>query len=329
MEYEKRKIIIDTDPGIDDAYAMLFALNRPELEVLGITTVSGNTHAAQGTKNALKILEHMGRTDIPVCMGCEKPLKVPIKFDTECHGDDGFGNCGLPEPQAKADSRGAVDFILKTLTDNEPGTVTIVALGPLTNIASAFMKDPDALKRVKEIFSMGGAVLKGNITPVAEYNYWADPDAAAIVYDSGIPIYMIGLNITEKVPLTPNDMEFLYQHRNHNTEVLLSMYRTYVNFYWKYDRMMGAVPHDLLAMAAALDPSIVEWNHCTVQVSNTSLTRGECLADLVDAWKQPKNCHAGVDVDADKFFSLFFLTMLPGRSKEFQEYNAFIKKYRR
>jgi len=317
MMSQTKKIIIDTDPGIDDAYAMLFAMNRKDIDILGITTVSGNTHVDLGTRNALRLTDYAGRA-IPVYRGSEKPLRVSIEFSSEWHGSDGFGNSGLPEAGRKAGAGTACEFILETLRNNPPESLSIVALGPLTNIALALQEDPETMKRLKGIFSMGGGILRGNMSPVSEFNYWADPDAAAVVYESGINIWMVNLNVTEQVILSPNHMEFLRQHRNPLTDIMLAMYPVYMNYYYTYDRILGAVPHDLLAMEAFADPDIIEWNLCNVRISTSELTRGECLADTVDAWKLPKNCRVSESVGVEKFFDLFFRTMLPEHESEYR-----------
>ncbi len=311
MQYEKKRLIIDCDPGIDDALALTFAMARPEFEILGITAVGGNAPIETTLHNALRLAELAGRTEIPVLRGLSPSQSAAFQSDGSCHGADGLGNSNLP-PAVKQPGKGsAEDFIIQTLLNHETGSITIVSTGPLTNLAAAMKKNPDAMGRAKEIFSMGGAYLHGNITAVAEFNYWMDPAAAETVFSGNVPVYMVGLNTTEQVVLTKAHAEQMQKSESAVARALAAMLPTQFAFCEQIDSRNGMTPHDLVAMAACLNPQLIRWVPCSVQISTTKVTRGECIIDMVDAWKLPKNCFVATDIDADEFFKLFFHTMLP------------------
>ena len=207
----KRKIIIDCDPGIDDSLAIMLALTSPEIEVLGITIVCGNSPVEMGFENAKKILKQMNRLDVPVYMGKPRPLKRDYVNALDTHGADGLGESFLPEVPGYQQEIGAVDFLSKALIKEK---VSVIALGPMTNLARLIQKAPAAFDQIEELVSMGGSFKShGNCSPVAEYNYWCDPDAAALVYDTlhqnGKMIHMIGLDVTRKIVLTPTLLEYI------------------------------------------------------------------------------------------------------------------------
>lgn len=314
MNYSKKNIIIDCDPGIDDAFALAFAMSRPEFNILGITTVAGNAPLSTTYGNAVRIAELMERSDITVFAGCDKPLERSLAFEDyiDIHGSNGLGGVDLTDPKLKPSNEKAEDYIISTLLSHESGTITLVTLGPLTNLAAAIKKNPEAVARAKEIYSMGGAILYGNITPVAEFNYWADPEAAKIVFESNIPIYMVGLNVTEQVRLTDKHAQLMKQHGNNSVIALADMMPVILDYCNRYEEVNSAAMHDLTAVIACLQPELLDWTHCTVQISTTKVTRGECIADIVDAWKKPKNCYVATSVKSQEILELFFRTMLPG-----------------
>lgn len=319
MKYENRKLLIDTDPGIDDAFALFFAMARPEFEILGITAVSGNSPVDATLANALRIAAFAGKKgSIPVIRGHERPLRAEPHVEAGedcCHGIDGLGGSRIPYTKEGLHEGTAENFILQTLAGNDPGTVTLVSIGPMTNVAAAIQKDPETMKRVREIYSMGGAVPGGNMTPVAEFNYWADPDAAAVCYESGIPIRMVGLNATEQIVLTDREADRIRDYGGKITDSLVPMLEHSFAYYKKECGLDGMIPHDLLAMEACLNPELITWKPCHVEVSCTKVTRGECVADVVDAWKQPKNCYVAGSVDRERFLRLFFETLLPEKGQ--------------
>lgn len=309
---DKKKIIIDCDPGVDDAMAILFAMAHPGLEVLALTAVAGNGPLEMTARNACKLAELGGRPELPVYAGCDKPLtrEQSNTGGSEIHGQDCLGDIGLPEAKKGAEARHAVDYILDTLRGNPAGTITILALGPMTNLAQAVQKDSEAFGRAAAIYSMGGSVLCGNMTPVAEFNYWADPEAVDIVFKSGVPFYMVGLNATEQVRLMPEHQERLCASKKNGAAALGKMLPVLMDFDEKVNGTRYTVPHDLLAAQAIVAPELFGLVHCHVEISTTALTRGECLADLVDAWKQPKNCYVAMSAQEKELLDLFFETVL-------------------
>ena len=206
-----QKIIIDTDPGQDDAVAILTALASPEeLDVLAIVTVAGNVRLAQNSRNALKIVELSGRTEVPVYAGCERPLRRPLVTAEHVHGDTGLNGPQLPEPRIALQPAHGVDYLVDTLLGHEPGTITLCTLGPLTNIAMAMIKAPEIVPRIRQIVMMGGGCFEGgNITPVAEFNIYVDPEAADVVLGSGVPIVMAPLDLTHGMQTTPERLAAL------------------------------------------------------------------------------------------------------------------------
>ena len=217
---DKRKVIIDCDPGIDDALAIILALKSKEIEVVGITTVSGNVESVQGAKNALKALKLLGRLDIPVYLGESKPVKRELVTAQDTHGEDGLGETFLEEVSSEYIRENGVDFILNTLKNQE--NVSIIALGPLTNLYRAIEKDSETFHRVKEIVSMGGAYKShGNCSPVAEFNYWVDPHGAReFLKKFNGEFTMVGLDVTRKIVLTPNLREMIHQFNEDRKSVV-------------------------------------------------------------------------------------------------------------
>lgn len=309
-----RKILIDTDPGIDDAFALMFALNYEDFDIQGITTVSGNNSIEKVTRNALQLLSYADREDIKVYKGMDKPLVKEASVDDGCHGKDGLGDINLDLNYGKAEDIHAVDYIIH-MADKYGDELEIITLGPLTNIATAIKKNPEAMGKVHRIISMGGGVLKGNVTPVAEFNYWADPEAAKIVYDFTIPIVMVGLNVTEKSLFTLEEFEFMKKLDTKIGNLLFEMQKKYADYHWKAYGIKGCYIHDLLAMVIAADESIANGIDCNVDIATESITRGECLVDLVDAWGKRKNAYVINDFNALKYKSLFFSTIFH-RNKE-------------
>ena len=302
METNCKKVIIDCDPGVDDAFALAYALMQKDIEILGITTVNGNMPVNKTSRNALIIRDLFG-SSTPVFAGEENSLtdRIPLSSTEKYHGEDGLGDIGLKPSANKVEKEKAADFILDTIRMEETQSVDIICLGPLTNIAAAINKDPECMKRTLSIYSMGGSVLCGNVTPVAEFNYWMDPKAAKIVYDSGIDVHMVSLNLCNGVIL-PDKI----RNRMKNGEPEIRLLEEMLNN-WKNNFPL----YDLITMIASLSPDIVKWLHCSVDISTTKVTRGECLADLVDAWKNKKNCFYAVEIDEQSLWELFCNTFLP------------------
>lgn len=286
------KIIIDTDPGQDDAVAMLLALASPEdIDVLGIVAVAGNVSLAQNAGNALKVVELSGRSDVPVYAGCERPMRRHLVTAEHVHGDTGLDGPGLPEPKIKLNKQHGVDYLIETLLTREPGTITLCALGPLTNIAMALVKAPGIAPRIKEIVMMGGAYFEvGNITPAAEFNIYVDPEAADVVMRSGIPIVMAPLDLTHMILTTPDRLEKIGAIGNKAGKAVAQMLAFSGRFDLQKYGTKGAPLHDPCVIAYLLKPELFEGRHINVTIETASeLTMGMTVADYWGVTGRAKN----------------------------------------
>ncbi|MEM9576208.1 MAG: nucleoside hydrolase [Pseudomonadota bacterium] len=303
----RRKIIIDTDPGQDDAVAILLALASPEeLDLLGITCVAGNVSLALTARNARIVCELAGQTDVPVFAGCDRPLGRDLVTAEHVHGQTGLDGPDLPDPTMPLQDQHAVDFIIDTLRHHASGTVTLCPLGPLTNIATAFERAPDIIDKVQEIVLMGGAYFEvGNVTPAAEFNIYVDPQAADIVFKSGVPIVVMSLDVTHKVLVTsPRNEAF----RALGTPVGIAVAQM-TDFFERYDKekygSAGAPLHDPCVTAYLLRPDLFSGRHINVEIETQSeLTMGMTVADWWGVTDRPKNALFIGDIDADGFFAL-------------------------
>lgn len=300
------KIIIDTDPGQDDAVAILLALASPEIEVLGLTCVAGNVPLPLTTKNALTICELAGRTDIPVHVGCERPLERTLVTAEHVHGKTGLDGITLPDPVMAPAEGHAVDFLIETLRREAPGTVTLCPIGPLTNIATALRDAPDIAPRIKRIVLMGGAYFEvGNITPAAEFNIYVDPEAADIVFRSGVPLVVMPLDVTHKALTTRPRIEAF---RALGTKVGKAV-ASWTDFFERFDMEKygseGAPLHDPCTIAWLLKPGLFAGREINVEIElEGRLTTGMTVADWWRVTKRPANALFIRDVDADGFYGL-------------------------
>ncbi|QXT38772.1 nucleoside hydrolase [Gymnodinialimonas ceratoperidinii] len=301
-----RKIIIDTDPGQDDAVAILLALASAEVEVLGLTAVAGNVPLELTAKNARIVAELAGRPDVPVFAGCDRPMKQPLVTAEHVHGKTGLDGPAMDEPQMPLQDKDAVDFIIDTLRDEPAGSVTLCPMGPLTNIATAFMRAPDIVERVQEIILMGGAYFEvGNITPAAEFNIYVDPEAAEIVFKCGRPIVVMPLDVTHKALTTaPRVQAFRDLGTRPGT-----MVAEWTDFFERFDKekygSAGAPLHDPCVIAYLIRPDLFHGRHINVEIEVTSpLTRGMTVADWWGVTDREKNALFIGDLDADGFFEL-------------------------
>jgi len=317
----RRKVIIDCDPGIDDALALMLAVRSPELDILGITIVSGNIEAMQCYWNAKKVLALMDREDIPVHLGSRAPLYTPLETAEDTHGDDGLGGLGATLAYKPPVDTTAVDFILETLEREEAGTVSIIAIGPLTNVAAARKQAPETLARVQEMVSMGGAFrCSGNVSPVAEFNYWVDPDAARDVL-TGLkcPLTMVGLDVTWPVVFTPLHAGLLSQFDDPLADFIVGMMRFYTDFHWKEQHILGSVINDPVAVAYFIDRSLC----CGTDYPVTVVTGGEARGmSLVDARYYPEkrpNCRVLTQVDADGVLAFVLTRLFPEWEEDITE----------
>ncbi|MEM6305674.1 MAG: nucleoside hydrolase [Pseudomonadota bacterium] len=302
-----RKIIIDTDPGQDDAVAILLALASPEeIEVLGITAVAGNVPLALTAKNARIICELAGRPEVAVFAGCDRPLGRALVTAEHVHGETGLNGPKLPDPTMPLQDQHAVDYIVETLQSTKPGEVTLCALGPLTNIATALKQAPDIAGRIREIVLMGGAYFEvGNITPTAEFNIYVDPQAADIVFKSGIPITVMSLDVTHKALVTKDRNDAF---RALGTPVGVAVAEM-TDFFERFDRekygSAGAPLHDPCVIAYLIQPDLFSGRHINVEIETGSeLTLGMTVADWWRVTDRAPNAMFMGQIDADGYFAL-------------------------
>ena len=282
-------VILDCDPGHDDAIALLLALASPEVELVGVTTTHGNQTLAKTTDNALRVLSFVGRTDVPVAMGADRPLVRDLHVAAHVHGESGLDGPELPERAAEPIEQPAVDFLVEHVT---PETV-LVPVGPLTNVALALARGIEPAR----IVLMGGAIAEGNMTPAAEFNFWADPEAAHQVFHSGLDVTMIGLDVTHRALLTPVWAERFRDVGRVGTFVadLVEFFKQYHLRTYGWD---GAPIHDAVALAQAIKPGIVTTERMNVEVElESELTRGRTVADRWHRTGREPNADVGVDVD--------------------------------
>ena len=325
---QPKPVLLDVDPGTDDALAILLALSSPELMVEAITVVAGNVDVDAGLRNALQLVELAGRTDIPVARGAEGPLVGQLVTSTHVHGESGLGNIELPPPSTKPYPGNAVDLIAKTI-EKHPGRLTLLPVGPLTNIALVLKLRPDLVADIKEIVLMGGSITGGNITPAAEFNIYNDPEAAEMVFHSGVPIVMVGLDVTEKTILKPEDLEGISRTSSQSHQLVWGL----TDYHHTERGAAGLTMHDPLAVGVAIDPSFVTTENLHVDVETRGdKTRGETVAARKGFMLEFKEGHdvrtvAGrtalkpntkvcVDVDSPRFIRFFIERVLAGRAAE-------------
>ncbi|MGL4280698.1 MAG: nucleoside hydrolase [Albidovulum sp.] len=301
-----QKIIIDTDPGQDDAVAILLALASPEIEVLGLTCVAGNVPLPLTVKNARTICELAGRSDLPVHAGCESPLERTLVTAEHVHGKTGLDGIALPEPTMPLAEGHAADFIIDTLRREPAGTVTLCPIGPLTNIAAAFRRAPDIVARIKRIVLMGGAYFEvGNITPAAEFNIYVDPEAADIVFRSGAPLVVMPLDVTHKVLTTRARIAAIAALGTPAAEAVAS----WTGFFERFDKEKygseGAPLHDPCVIAWLLKPELFAGREINVEIElEGTYTTGMTVADWWRVTDRAPNALFIRDVDADGFYAL-------------------------
>jgi len=317
----KKNIIIDCDPGIDDSLALLLALQSEELNVIGITIVSGNAPASIGAQNALKVLELLDRLDIPVYIGAEEPLEVPFVSAQDTHGEDGLGDSQIPLVTSIQPKAGAVSFIKDTLKQN-PET-TVLALGPLTNIALALKEDPDCFAKMSRFIVMGGSYRShGNCSPVAEFNFWCDPDAANFVFSQNlpVPIEMVGLDVTRKIVLTPTVLEYMKHTQNEKIyRFIEQITQFYFEFHWEHEKVLGCVINDPLTIAYLLDPELAQGFNSHVEIATSGISRGQSIVDDHDFWQLADNCYILTNVDQTAFWHLFLTRVLKTEENELSQ----------
>ncbi len=301
-----KKIIFDTDPGIDDTCAILLALASPEISVEGLSVVHGNCSLQQATKNALSVLELANASYIPVTMGCELPLVQPSLLAPETHGDTGLGYATLPEPRIRPSVQHGSDFLIEKIM-SQPGEVTLLAIGPLTNIALAVRQEPRIVSAVKELIIMGGAIRhEGNTTALAEFNTYTDPHAAYIVYHAGMPTTLVPLDVTYQCILTTEDVKKMRQMDSPITKFVEDATRFYMEFHDEYQGIQGCVINDPLALALTFAPELCTYQELPVDVDiSGGISMGKTIGDFYNYNKKPANMKVALGVKPRDFIDLF------------------------
>jgi len=304
-----KRIIIDTDPGVDDAFMFLLALASPEIKLEALTTTQGNVTIEKTTRNALSVLELGRASHIPVAKGSVLPLVQPLRASADVHGESGIGNAQLPEPQAKPVSQHAVDYLIERVLA-EPNEFNIFPVGPMTNIAMAIRKEPKFAQAVKELVIMGGAIQEGgNMTPLAEFNIYVDPHAAHIVFHSGIPITLIPLDVTNKCLLKQKHIDRLIKFNSPITAFIRDAAEIYLkaSFELGYD---GCALHDPLTLATIIAPELLTLKNYYVDVDiSGGVSMGKTFADFFNVTKKPANMKVAMDVRGEDFIDLFLQRM--------------------
>lgn len=342
----KKRVIIDCDPGIDDSLALMYALSSPELEVVGITVVCGNVPTDMGVENARKVCRLMGRKDIPVYAGAEAPLKRPLVTAQDTHGMDGLGETDIapvPEnewphdhmgsegPEGAGSMKGsegpegvrsmksserpeAVSFMIKALSE---GPLSVIAIGPLTNVALALEYKPEAFAHLERFVSMGGNFKSfGNCSPVAEFNYWVDPEAARYVYEHlNRRIEMVGLDVTRKIVLTPEMLRRLKELEDSKADFIVKITRFYVDFHKKQEGIDGCVINDPLAVGYFLNKDICSGFDAYTTVETQGLSVGQSIVDEKGFWKKEANSHVLTQVDSRRFMRQFMTALFGSRGE--------------
>jgi inosine-uridine nucleoside N-ribohydrolase len=303
------RIIIDTDPGVDDALAFLLALASPEIKLEALTTTQGNVTLEKATRNALSVLELAHASHIPVASGSLLPLVQPLRASADVHGESGIGNARLPEPKTSPVSKHAVDYLIERVLA-EPNEISIFPIGPLTNLAMAIRKEPRFAKAVKELVIMGGAILEhGNMTPLAEFNIYVDPHAAHIVFHSGIPTTLIPLDVTHKCLLKHEHVDRLMKIDSPITRFIRDAMEVYLqaSFALGYE---GSSLHDPLTLATIISPELLTLKEYYVDVDiSGGVSMGKTFADIPRVMKKPANMKVAMNVQGEDFVELFLQRM--------------------
>lgn len=302
LSMRKMNVILDCDPGHDDAVALMLAGKAPEINLLGITVVAGNQTIEKTTRNALNLCQYLG-LNVPVAMGCSHPLvKAPV-ICPEIHGETGLDGFEFPPLKKKADPLDAVSFIIKTCLANEE--VVLVPTGPLTNIATALMKEPKIKGHISKIVLMGGSIGCGNVTPAAEFNIFVDPEAAEIVFNSGLPVYMNGLDVTRKVLVLPSVIERMERIGNKASALFGALMRTFnANQKKIFSWIEGGPLHDPVTVVSLLDPTAVTYQYMNAVIDvSKGPSYGRTNCDQFDYLHATKNAYVAIDIDVEKYWN--------------------------
>jgi pyrimidine-specific ribonucleoside hydrolase len=300
------RIIIDCDPGHDDMMALMLACASPELELVGVTTVAGNQTGEKTWRNALRTLTLIGRTDIPVARGADKPLLRPLTVAPEIHGVSGLDGADLPEPSFKGLSERASSFLVRTIMASA-APLTLVPTGPLTNVALALLQEPSLASKIERIVLMGGAVADSNISPSAEFNIYVDPEAAKIVFASGIPLVMVGLDVTNKARLSFADIAEMASWKGKVSRVVAPLLHFFAETNREVFGFDGAPIHDALAVAHLVKPGVIRTRRMNVEIETTGeFTAGRTVADVYGVSRRKPNAEVALEVDLPLFREMLF-----------------------
>ena len=302
----QKRILIDADPGIDDSCAILLALASPEISLEGISIVHGNCSLEQGTINGLSVLELGNARQIPLSKGCEIPLVQPSLLAPETHGNTGLGYAKLPDPRSKPIARHGCDFLIERILAS-PGEITLVAIGPLTNIALAVRQEPRLVHSIKKLIIMGGAIRhEGNTTALAEFNTYVDPHAAHIIFHSEMPITLVPLDVTYQCILTIQDVERLQKIDSPISTFIKDTTRFYMEYHDDYQGIEGCVINDPLALALTFAPELCDYQELPVDVDiSGGVSMGKTFADFYNYRKKPANMKVALAVRPRDFLELF------------------------
>ena len=298
----KRNIILDCDPGHDDAVAILLAGNNPKLNLLGISVVAGNQTIEKTATNALNVASYLG-INVPVAIGCEFPMVRERVICASIHGESGLDGFSFPKPKETFDKRHGVQLIIDSVINNDD--VTIVATGPLTNVAMAIKMEPRLLKKTKEIVLMGGSVDHGNTSPAAEFNIMCDPEAAHVVFSSGIPVKMVGLNVTRKVLVTDEVVNRMVKINNKASKMFVDLMKVFNENQRKTFGVIAGPLHDPATIAYLIDEDVIKFQKMNVEIDishGSSYGRTNC--DVFDYLHAPHNAYVAIDIDVNKYWDI-------------------------
>jgi len=303
-----KPVILDVDPGHDDAVAIMLACGAPELDLLAVTTVAGNVPLDKTTRNALRILSLIGHTGVPVAAGASSPLHRPLRTAENIHGESGLEGPEIPNASFEPDERGATRLIADTLRET-PEPVTLIPTGPLTNIATLLREHHDLSERIAHVSLMGGSVGLGNTTPAAEFNIYVDPEAAREVFDSGLPITMCGLDVTHQAGAGKAERENL-RALGHIGAVVAGLLEFFASTHEDVFGFDSPPLHDAVAVAAVIEPGLLKTRPMRVEVEcESELTRGETVCDFYGVTGEPPNAEVGVELDRNGFFELLYRSL--------------------
>lgn len=299
----KRKIILDCDPGHDDAIAIMLAGSSSKIDLIGLTIESGNQILEKTGRNALNICQYLD-LDIPVCLGANRPLIKEVEICDAIHGESGLDGFDFPELKKKFDKRRATDFIIQSILGSKE-KITVVTTGPMTNLAMAIRLEPKIIDNIEEVVLMGGSTQNGNVSPAAEFNIFFDPEAAYIVFNSDLKITMIGLDVTRQVLVYPNIIERMDKINNKASLLFSRLMKVFNENQKRVFGFLGSPLHDPVTIAYLIDPTVIDtiFVNCTIDISHgPSYGRTNC--DIFDYLKQPKNTYVAKNIDVDKFWDI-------------------------